>query len=135
MAAPDSLETRKIIHQKKLSELNYWNKLENLHHISGIGTYHIELDNDGRALYGLHIPNCLGSLQVKVNKQEVFGNPITGEYLFSHPILSSSIELDIIVASTLNNYLNTSSLVKHYGFYPEQNYGIEEVELLFSIDE
>ncbi|MGG5371892.1 glycosyl hydrolase [Enterococcus sp. AZ196] len=131
MGPSDDFKIEKRIKQKQLLELDYWNKLPEFEANSGIGTYRATVQLENQKPRKLCIRNTRGSLLVKINGKEVLGNALLGEYLLSDEMLDTVIELEIIIGSTLNNYLNTSSLATYYGQFPQQDYGIEDVELLF----
>lgn|GEM_PF-6688812 len=131
MYSPENLVNKKTKRSKELSELSYWNKLNDFKNSSGVGTYKTVFDLKDQKPRGLHINSAAGSLLVRLNGQELQGNPLTGDYSLQHYSLTESFELEIVVGSTLNNYLNTSPLAEHYGEFPMQNYGIEDVELRF----
>ena len=131
IAAPESLETKKNTKQRQLLELSYWNELSDFEHLSGVGIYRTDFRLEDKTPKKVCIKNAEGSLTVKINGHEILGNPLTGEYPLDKQSRAETIELEIIVGSTLNNYLNKSPLAAYYGEYQPQNYGIENVELEF----
>lgn len=131
MYSPENLDIKKTKLSKDLSELVYWNKLAGFENVSGIGTYSTVCNLADQKPAGLQLKNMTGSILVKVDGQEIEGNPLTGDYCLLNHSFSETVELEIAVGSTLNNYLNASPLAEYYGEFPEQNYGIEDVTLLF----
>ncbi|MDU5336578.1 glycosyl hydrolase [Enterococcus sp.] len=129
MDAAETLEINKVTKQQQLTELNYWNELSDFENLSGIGTYRLTLSLEGKKPRKIRIVNAKGSLIVRMNGYPLSGNPFTGEYYVDKQALAETIKLEIVVGSTLNNYLNDSPLADYYGQYQSQNYGIEDVEV------
>ena len=123
----DSFDTVKERRKIFLNRLVPWTELQDLEHVSGIGTY--ETTVDLTHVSRLRLPYIHSTAQVFVDGIELQGNPLIGEFILPKDISGKHI-LEITLGTTLNNYLNDCPLTNYYGTFEQQIYGLTDVFLV-----